>query len=183
MPFVDSERGVFISEEQLAKAPEAVRDWLEAHKWVPAGMILERDGVRSSSDGLAICDEAEVRRLLDLLRDDYLSCQVLFALGCDYFDPATGERRPWRLHFDDFHRHTDIRDSGELNRCFTAINGAIRRLRDRQGVELISLEEHAAAHVHADTQHAIYQVWRDCAAAASGAKAPSDQPRLAPRAA
>lgn len=159
--------GVFISADAIANAPEAVQEWLETAgtRPEPLAMVLERDGALTSEDGLAICSPAEIRKLLEHIRDDYLACQVLFAAGCEYVDPMSAEHKPRVLHFDDFHGRTDVRHSGQLERSLDAIEAALHRIRRDERVRLHDRDEHGAIHVHPATQHSIYTVWCETVAA------------------
>lgn len=161
------DEGVFVTAQQLAAAPDDVRRWLLALQQATPGdtsdMVFEQVGAQTSGDGLAILSPAETRELLALVGNDYLACQVLFALGCEYVDPTTNEHRPRLLHFDDFFSRTDIRHSGELERCLASIDAALRRVRKDRNASLHRLEQHGGIHVHSTTQHVIYQAWRDLA--------------------
>jgi hypothetical protein len=154
---------VVVTADQIAAAPGAVRDWLrclvgEAPR-AADGFILERAGMLSSEHGLAICSGPEIKALLRRLSDDYVSCQVFFALGCDLYDPATGERREHALHFQDFLGRTDISDVFQLDECLGRINAALREIR-RDRLVTIHRREHDRYHVHGVTQQRIYRFWR-----------------------
>jgi hypothetical protein len=154
---------VVVTADQIAAAPGAVQDWLRGvageTPHVADGFILERDGMLSSGDGLAICGGLEIKALLRRLSDDYVACQVLFALGCDLHDPLTGERHELALHFHDFRGRTDIGDGLQLDECLGRINEALREVRhDRHAT--IYRRDHDRYHVHAVTQQRIYRFWR-----------------------
>jgi hypothetical protein len=154
--------GIFITAEQLARAPHEVRSWL-LHIFGGAAqqrLVLERNGLRSSGDGLAICSALEVKTLLRRLGDDEPACQVLFQLGCDYYDPATGESLPRVLQIMDFVRHTDVTDGIHLLAAIERINAALQRLRNEPSVLLCRPDEHGGFHVHETTQRTIYGIWR-----------------------
>jgi hypothetical protein len=154
---------VVITADQIAAAPSVVQDWLrgivaEATEAADS-LILERDGTLSSGDGLAICSGLEIKALLRRLSNDYVACQVLFALGCDLYDPLTGERREFALHFHDFRGRTDIADVFQLDECLGRVNEALREIRhDRHAT--IHRRDHDRYHVHGVTQQRIYRFWR-----------------------
>jgi hypothetical protein len=104
-----------LTAEQVAAAPPEVQRWLrglfDRDERLNSGFILERNGFASSGDGLAICDAAEVKRLLRALADDFVACQVLFQLGCDFYNPQTGEHRGHVIEITDFINHTDVEDA------------------------------------------------------------------------
>jgi hypothetical protein len=155
--------GIHITAEQIAAAPAGVQDWLRGligeAPHAADSFILERGGALSSEDGLAICTGLEIKGMLRRLADDYLACQVLFALGCELYDAATGEHRAFVLHFDDFHDRTDVRDTFELDDCFRRINKALREIR-RDPHATIHRQDHSHYRVNAVTQQRIYRFWR-----------------------
>jgi hypothetical protein len=154
---------VVVTADQIAAAPSAVQDWLRGIVGEAPhdadNFILERDGMLSSEGGLAICSGLEIKALLRRLSDDYVACQVLFALGCGLYDPLTGERRELALQFHDFRGRTDIRDVLQLDECLGRINEALREIRhDRHAT--IHRRDHDRYHVHGVTQQRIYRFWR-----------------------
>lgn len=158
------EQDIVLTPEQVAEAPEPVRQWLyrlhQSDDRLEHGFILERYGRMSSGDGLAICTSLEVKNLLHLLSDDLLACEILFALGCDYRNGQTGERRGHVTRLRDFLDHTDARNLDEVERALEAINRALQRLRHDPDTILSRADGHGGVRVHELTQHVIYAVWR-----------------------
>ena len=158
------ETGFFITAEQFAAAPAEVRRWLQqsfpAASQDEAAFVVERNGFLTSGDGLAILSGLETKAMLRTLANDYVACQVFFELGCDFYNPATGERRYYPLDALDFIRHTDAADTIELQRCLDTINAALREIRNDRAATIYRCEAHDQLHVHATTQHRIYEFWR-----------------------
>ncbi len=158
------EKSIVLTPEQLASAPEAVRRWLldtcgdiEAAE---RGFVLDRHGNQTSGDGLAICEMLEIKHLLHALSEDFQSCQILFELGCDYYNPQTGQRRGHIVRLTDFLHRTDARNLTEVERGLHAINLALGHLRHDPEATIYRPDGHGNFHVHEITQHAIYQIWR-----------------------
>jgi len=180
---------IVITAEQLAGAPEAVRQWLRGIRAAAperADFVLERDGVLTSGDGLAICTGSEIKQLLRQLGGNYIACQVLFQLGCEYYNAATGEHRPRMLNLTDFLHHTDVGNSSELYGCLDAINDALRQLRRDQDATIYQMVEHGGIRVHLTTQRRIYRLWRRLVRLASAhqdspAVVTEESPAAAPR--
>jgi hypothetical protein len=155
---------IVLTAEQIAAAPPEVQRWLrgllDGDERLNSGFILERNGFASSGDGLAICDAAELKRLLRALDEDYIACQILFQLGCDFYNPQTGEHRGHVIEIADFLNHTDVEDASQLHRCLDSINGKLRELRGDRDATIYHRDGHGGVHVHARTQHTIYEFWR-----------------------
>jgi hypothetical protein len=158
------ETDVVLTPEQIASAPKAVCEWLRGifgdDERFESSFVLERHGAMSSGDGLAICTPAEINQLLHHLRDDLLSCEILFELGCDYYDPLTGERRERTIKLTDFLHHTDAKDIFEVERCLKRIDEPLRRLRNDPDATICRQDGQGGFRVHRTTQHVIYQFWR-----------------------
>lgn len=155
---------IVLTAEQIAAAPPEVRQWLHGlfggDERLNSGFILERNGFASSGDGLAICDTGEIEQLLRGLESDFVACQVLFQLGCDFYNPQTGEQRGHVVEIADFLNHTDVEDASQLHRCLDAINLQLRELRGDRDATIYHRDGHGGVHVHGRTQHTIYQLWR-----------------------
>jgi hypothetical protein len=153
-----------LTAEQLAAAPPEVERWLRGlfagDERLNSGFILERNGFTSSGDGLAICDAGEIKRLLHALDSDFIACQVVFQLGCDFYNPQTGEHRGHVIEITDFLNHTDVSDASQLHRCLDAINSKLRELRGDRDATIYYRDGHGGVHVHARTQYTIYQFWQ-----------------------
>lgn len=155
---------IALTAEQVAAAPHEVQRWLRSlfggDERLNSGFILERNGFASSGDGLAICDAAEIKRLLRALDTDFIACQVLFQLGCDFYNPQTGEHRGHVIEITDFINHTDVNDAAQLHCCLDVINIKLRELRGDRDATIYHRDGHGGVHVHARTQHTIYELWR-----------------------
>jgi hypothetical protein len=155
---------IVLTAEQVAAAPDEVQRWLRSlfggDEQLNGGFILERNGFASSGDGLAICDAAEIERLLRALDNDFIACQVLFQLGCDFYNPQTGEHRGHVIEITDFINHTDVNDAAQLLCCLDVINIKLRELRGDRDATVYHRDGHGGVHVHARTQQTIYQIWR-----------------------
>jgi plasmid stabilization system protein ParE len=157
------EHDIVLTPEQIAQAPEPVRQWLHSiygnADWLEHGFILQRYGAMTSGDGLAICTSLEIKNILHLLRDDILSCEILFELGCDYRNPATGERRGHIVGLRDFLHHTEARNLTEVERGLDTINAALQNLRHDPDATLHRPDGHGGFRAHELTQHVIYEMW------------------------
>jgi hypothetical protein len=155
---------IVLTAEQVAAAPDEVQRWLRSlfggDERLNSGFILERNSFASSGDGLAISDAAEIERLLRALDNDFIACQVLFQLGCDFYNPQTGEHRGHVIEITDFINHTDVNDAAQLHCCLDVINIKLRELRGDRDATIYHRDGHGGVHVHARTQQTIYQVWR-----------------------
>lgn len=158
------ERDIVLSPEQIANAPAGVRQWLASlcgdDERLDRGFILDHNGTLTSGDGLAICGAIEIKSLLHMLSDDFLACQVLFELGCEYHSPTTGEHRGHVIQLTDFLHHTDAKNVFEILRCLDAINGALQTLRRDPYATMYRPDGKGGFRVEASTQRVIYQLWK-----------------------
>ena len=156
------EGGIFLNVERVAAAPPEVRTWLREQLFDDggSGFVLERNGHRSSDDGLAICDVREIKTMLRALADDYVACQVFFQFGCDYFNPKSGERRAFLLRSQDFLQHTDVGDFARLHRAVDRINLVLSQVRSERDATLCRFDGNNGFHVHGTTQYRIYGFWQ-----------------------
>lgn len=159
-----SERDIVLSPELVANAPDQVRDWLRSvygeDERLDRIFVFDHNGVQTSGDGLAICGALEIKTLLHMLGDDFLACQILFELGCEYYNPATGEHRGHVIQLTDFLQHTDAKNIFEALRCLDAINAALQHLRRDPYATIYRPDGMGGFRVDARTQHAIYQLWQ-----------------------
>lgn len=158
------EQDIVLTPDQVARAPEAVRQWLCGllgdDERLKRGYVLERHGVMSSGDGLAICSAGEIGEMLNILGDDLLGCEILFELGCDYYDPATGEHLARTMTLEDFIHHTDAANTFEVTAALARINEALRRVRHDRDATIYRPDERGLYHIHKTTQRVIYQYWQ-----------------------
>jgi hypothetical protein len=158
------ERDIVLSPEQLANAPEEVRQWLRSlcgeDERIERGFIFEHNGIATSGDGLAICSPLEIKTLLHMLSDNFLACQVLFELGCEYYNPDTGEHRGHPIRLTDFVQHTDAHDVFETLKCLDAINGALQSLRRDPYATIYRPDGMGGFRVDGRTQQVIYHLWK-----------------------
>lgn len=158
------ERDIVLSPEQLANAPDEVRNWLRSvcgdDERLDRSFVFEHNGVQSSGDGLAICSPLEIKTLLHMLSDDFLACQVLFELGCEYYNPSTGEQRSRVIPLTDFLHHTDAQNIFEILRCLDTINGALQDVRRDPYATIYRPDGMGGFRVDQRTQRAIYRIWK-----------------------
>jgi hypothetical protein len=158
------EKDILLTPEQVAEAPEPVRQWLAslggADKRREHNFILQRYGALSSADGLAICTSLEIKNILHLLSENLLACELLFACGCDHRASATGDCRGPIVTLADFLHHSDAADLGEVERGLGAINAALQRLRGDPDATIYQIDAEGEFRVHALTQRVINALWR-----------------------
>jgi hypothetical protein len=158
------EENIVLMPEQIAQAPEPVRQWLQSLQGAEDrrehSFIAQRYGRMTTGEGLAICTSLEIRNILHLLSDDFVSCQILFELGCDYRNPASGARRGHIVRLSDFLHHTDAASLSGVERGLDAINAALQRLRHDPDARLYRPDGHGGFRVHELTQHVIDTIWR-----------------------
>jgi hypothetical protein len=155
--------GILLTAEQIASAPQDVQQWIRGSAlgldMSGDGFVLRQNGTASSDDGLAVCSTQEIKMLLRSLSDNYAALQVFFQLGCDYRNPATGERRPYPLRLADFRRNTDVGNIPRLRSIIHDINEALTELRGDSEAVLCRISSHDVYHVHELTQFRIYRFW------------------------
>jgi len=155
------ERDIVVSADQIAQAPDAVRQWLHGLHGDDgsAGFLAADDDAATTADGLAICSAFEVKTLLHMLSDDFLGCQVLFGLGCEYDNPANGVQRGHAIQLTDFLHHTDAKNVFEVLQSLDTINGALQSLRRDPYATIYRPDGMGGFRVEASTQRVIYQLW------------------------
>jgi hypothetical protein len=167
---MDISGGILLSTDQILTAPPAVQRWLRSSVLgletsedgvvSEDGFVLTQNGIVSSDDGLAVCSVQEIKMLLRGLSENYAALQVFFQLGCDYRNPATGERRPYPLRLSDFRRHTDVANIPRLRSIIHDINEQLKNMRGDAEALLCRISSHDVYHVHEVTQYRIYRFWR-----------------------
>jgi hypothetical protein len=167
---MDISGGIVLSTDQLLTAPPAVQRWLrssvlglepsEDDLVSDDGFVLTQNGIVSSDDGLAVCTVHEIKMLLRGISENYAALQVFFQLGCDYRNPATGERRPYPLRLSDFRRHTDVGNIPRLRNIIHDVNERLKNMRGDPEAVLCRISSHDVYHVHEVTQYRIYRYWR-----------------------
>jgi hypothetical protein len=167
---MDISGGILLSTDQILTAPAAVQRWLrssvlgletsEDGSVSDDGFVLTQNGTVSSDSGLAVCTVHEIKMLLRGLSENYAALQVFFQLGCDYRNPATGERRPYPLRLSDFRRHTDVGNIPRLRSIIHDINEQLKTMRGDAEALLCRISSHDVYHVHEVTQYRIYRYWR-----------------------
>lgn len=152
--------GITLSLEQIRAAPPEVRRWIEKELASSLGLLaqVERQSHPARSE-LAACSREEALGIFELIKDDYLACQVFFELGRGAED--NGSSHPLHaLSIAEIMRHTRIH-SGELQRSLTVINQALRQVRRDPNVSLIGFDEEGHCYVHQETHRNIGQLWQE----------------------
>jgi hypothetical protein len=146
--------------EEIAAAPPEVRRWLDALLAPEAGAeVLQRNGFRYADGDLAVLQPFEVSGILERIAGDELACQVLFRLGCEFYDPATGLHRPYAISVADFVHSTDIENGSRLPDVLGRINAALREIRRDPNASIYAIDKSGAYCVHETTQCHIYRQW------------------------
>lgn len=155
--------GVVLTREQILSAPNDVKNWLKHtlfnEEASQEDFILEQNGVISGDGELAICNALEIKNILIKLNLNYLALQIFFQLGCNYWNPTTGERHAYPLKLSDFRRHTDVDNTMQLRRGIHYINEALRELRGDSEATVCQIDAHGHYRVHCITQQRIYRFW------------------------
>jgi hypothetical protein len=155
--------GILLTPEQIATAPPDVQRWIQGSAlgldMSGDGFVLRQNGTASSDDGLAVCSTQEIKMLLRRLSENYAALQVFFQLGCDYRNPATGERRPYPLRLADFRRNTDVGNIPRLRSIIHDINESLAELRGDSDAVLCRISGHDVYDVNEMTQFRIYRFW------------------------
>lgn len=152
--------GITLSLEQIRAAPPEVRRWIEKELASSLGLLaqVERQSHPARSE-LAACSREEALGLFELIKGDYLACQVFFELGRGAED--NGSPHPLHaLSIAEIMRHTRIHSS-ELQRSLTVINQALQQLRRDPNVGLFGFDEEGHCYVHQETHRSIGRLWQE----------------------
>jgi hypothetical protein len=143
--------GITLSLEQVRTAPPEVRRWIEKELASSLGFLaqVERHLQHAHSE-LAACSQEEALGLFELIRGDYLACQVFFELGRGA-DAAGGAHPLHALSIGDIMRHTRIHSGEHLLRYLTVINEALQQIRHDPDVRLFGFDEAGHCYVHEET--------------------------------
>ena len=146
--------------EEIAAAPPEVRRGIDALLSPEAGAdILQRNGFHYADGDLAVLQAFEVSAILERIAGDELACQVLFRLGCEFYDPATALHRPYTIAVADFVHSTDIENGSRLPDVLGRINAALREIRRDPNATIYLVDKNGSYHVHETTQCHIYRLW------------------------
>lgn len=150
-----------LTPEQVKTAPHEVRAWLYRTFGAadPAPCIVERNGFRTTEDGLAVCDEAEIVAMMDILRDDRIAVQILFQFGCSSYDPETGALHAHRVSVGDLLHYTELGCGSQLDSHLKAVTAALHDVRADDSVRLFDCVSHGTYCVHDVTQVSIHRVY------------------------
>jgi hypothetical protein len=152
--------GITLSPEQMRAAPPEVRRWIEKELASSLGFLAQVDRQsHPARSELAVCAREEALGIFELIKGDYLTCQVFFELGRG----ADDNESPYQLHalsIAEIMRHTRIH-STELQRSLTVINQALQQLRRDPNVSLFGFDEEGHCYVHRETHRSIGQLWQE----------------------
>jgi hypothetical protein len=152
--------GIALSPEQIKAAPPEVRRWIERELASSLGFLaqIDRQSPPARSE-LAACSREEAFGVFELIKDDYLTCQVFFELGRGA--EGEGNHRPlFALSIAEIMRHARIH-STELQRSFAAINQALQQIRHDPHVSLFGFDEDGHCYIHQDTHRNIGRLWQE----------------------
>jgi hypothetical protein len=96
---------------------------------------------------LAACTPQEATEVYELIKGNFLLSQVFFELGRE----APGNRGTSPLHalgLADMLRHTRLTDGDRMVDCFTAINQALRTIRNDPELSLFGFDQYGQVWIH-----------------------------------
>jgi hypothetical protein len=152
--------GITISPEQLAGAPAEVRHWIEKEMAATLGVIARasHDPSELEGSGIAACSIEEVARIFELLKGNYLACDVFFELGRDLGGTPAGQPLH-AIRVGDILRHTRLDNSTRLLACFEAINAAFHNVRPDGQATMLGFDQAGHIYLHVVTHQNIRALW------------------------
>jgi len=153
--------GITLSPEQVRAAPAEVRRWIERELASSLGFLaqVERQ-VEHARTELAACSREEALQLFQLIKEDYLACQVFFELGRG----AEENGSPHSLHalsVGEIMRQTRLQSGEHLLRYLTVINEALQQIRHDPNVKLFGFDQDGHCYIHEQTHRSIGLLWQD----------------------
>jgi hypothetical protein len=148
------------SVDQVKSAPPEVRRWIEREVAAALG-ALERpasDPSHPHASALAGCTPREAAEVYELIKGNFLLCQVFFELARE----TPGSRGAAPLHalgLAEMLRHTRLADGDRLVDCFTAINQAFRTIRNDPEASLFGFDQYGQVWIHQTTHDSIRELW------------------------
>lgn len=151
-----------ITAEDLRAAPQPVREWLAAQLFAAPDSAASApvQSTEQHQTTLAALSTDEATRMLEVLRSDYLACQVFFELGREGGDYALQRPAAHRLALADIIRHTRLADLDHLAACLDSITAAFREVRDDPAAMLFAVDQRGGLYVHEGTRKAIKSLWQ-----------------------
>ncbi|MBV8649988.1 MAG: hypothetical protein JO255_00890 [Alphaproteobacteria bacterium] len=165
--------GISISPEQLATAPAEVRHWLEKEIAATFAMVAraQHDVDPSAATRIAACRPEEAARIFELIKGDYVTCEVFFELGRELGAAAPGQPL-YGIRLGDLARHARLDDSGRLVACREAINAAFRTVRQDEQATMLGFDQLGHLFIHTATHQSIQMLWTQLMASEPNGRAP-----------
>jgi hypothetical protein len=153
---------IVLKSEQIRGAPREVKEWIAALLAAELGLGAEpaAEPREPQHVALAECSAEEAGQLLELIRDDYVACQVLFELSRDAPGDRPGTAPVHRVAFADIMRHARLDHPDQLVQCLDHIARAFQEVRGDASVMLFALDRAGGVHVHETTRRSIRALWQ-----------------------
>jgi hypothetical protein len=148
------------SVDQVRSAPPEVRRWVEREVTAALTVLsrLEHDASQLHAATLAACTPQEAAEIYELIKGNFLLSQVFFKLGREL--PRSRDEAPLHaLRLAEMLRHTRLADGDRLVDCFTAINQAVRTIRNDPQASLFGFDQYGQIWIHQTTHDSIRKLW------------------------
>jgi hypothetical protein len=153
--------GIVLSEEQVRSAPPEVRRWLYGlmERTLEPGhdVHYDRGGFHYAGDDLAVCSAEEVLRLFSAVKGEPLVAELLFRLGRDNYDRATGRHAARPVSEAELAAGLPM-PPAELAQALARLNAVLQALRGDPEALLFRRDEAGNYLLHERTQWNIQQL-------------------------
>jgi hypothetical protein len=149
--------GITLSPEQIRKAPQDVRRWLEQEVARTLGFETERLAPAGAEQHLVACTPAEAVAVYAAIRTMLPVTNVFFELGRQGESVGRDGIEAYRLV--DLMRHARLPSLDHLATCLEVIGEAFRQVRHEAGATLCAIDPRGYCFVASRTQESILGVW------------------------
>src|SRR5262249_13319434 len=137
-----------------------VRRWIENEAAATLAALgrSEHHPSQVHAPSLAACAPQEAAQVFELIKSNFLLCQVFFELARDTANSRVSAPLH-ALNVADILRHTRLADGDRLVDCLTAIDQAFRSLRSDLAATLFGFDQLGHVFIHQTTHDSIRYLW------------------------
>lgn len=172
--------GITLSAEQIRRAPEEVRRWIEQEVATSLGVQVRATEPQRQIPQLVGCGHDELAAVLSLIRGVFPAVNVFFELGRKGISFVQGRVEAYRL--SDIQHHTRLQSPQQVVSCLDCIDESLHRVRGSTAASFYGTDGDYCF-VATETQQNIRRLWLELIGSGESASppaeaAPADEPAI-----
>lgn len=148
--------GITLSFEEIRRAPQEVRRWLEHEVSTSLGLQVRPADPQQEIARLASCSHGELASMLSLIQGVFPAVNVFFELGRKGASFAQDRFEAYRL--EDLQHHTRLQSTDQVMSCLNLINESFQQVRGSPAVSFYGTDGDYCF-VATETQQNIRRLW------------------------